>query len=66
MYLNIMVLFVFRRNSVGRSTTRSRWWMRNGTTVRPKSSRTTEMYVRRHDTVDLHEKKRKNKKKSSL
>lgn len=40
--------------------------MRNGTTVRPKSSRTTEMYVRRHDTVDLHEKKRKNKKKSSL
>lgn len=32
------------------------WWMRSGTTVRPKSSRTTEMYVMNHDIHDLNEK----------
>lgn len=54
LYLNELRIIEFAvlcsRSSVSKFTQRLIRWMRNGTTVRPKSSRTTEMYVMHRHT----------------
>lgn len=53
----VLIFDVFRRNSAERCMHRLIRWMRSGTTVSPKSSRTAEMYdlTAQHQASDLTE-----------